>query len=429
MDRKPPTLIKSLSLVDLRPSSPLGLQESQTTKSLLHHVPEAGHLLAVLPPADPHFTISVMRFNLPMLFAKNPSAIAPVSRDASAGETLNIQLRHELKRFVRTPNGRGLLALDDDDGIGVWYKQKLGRPSKAAKTSKALVGKGWWKATSEVRQAAIFAKGRAIVLYPRQDDRPVITLQHVNERDSMPSETVELPDFCPKADDEIQMLLAVSDIDDGSAGESRHTQRALAFAASQFGDAWVWRIETPVRLPAVESRVGREAMPEVKISLVSRYTLPIDAGEHAVDRPHLVLPVDPMGWHETVIDWDNNIARQDLILTISRTGLLEFWTPRLGDLREQSVGRDHVVANHQTDPSINFEHWIKTRSVHTGRSNILFARCSSRRKTAISEWHAFRGVALRFAVCAASGDRHEMTIWDSNVSEFSTGLELTHVFE
>jgi hypothetical protein len=24
---------------------------------------------------------------------------------------------------------------------------------------------------------------------------------------------------------------------------------------------------------------------------------------------------------------------------------------------------------------------------------------------------------------------HEMTIWDSNVSEFSTGLELTHTFE
>lgn len=32
-------------------------------------------------------------------------------------------------------------------------------------------------------------------------------------------------------------------------------------------------------------------------------------------------------------------------------------------------------------------------------------------------------------VCELEDGRHEMTIWDSKVSEFSTGLELTKVYE
>lgn len=32
-------------------------------------------------------------------------------------------------------------------------------------------------------------------------------------------------------------------------------------------------------------------------------------------------------------------------------------------------------------------------------------------------------------VCRNQQAEQEMTIWDSNVSEFSTGLELKHVFE
>ncbi|CAG7847093.1 Regulator of V-ATPase in vacuolar membrane protein 1 AltName: Full=Suppression of the onset of impotence protein 3 [Serendipita indica DSM 11827] len=93
-----------------------------------------------------------------------------------------------------------------------------------------------------------------------------------------------------------------------------------------------------------------------------------------------IRPVDPMVWSSPGID---------VLLSISQEGDLEFWAA------ESSTS------------------WRKTGHVVTGRSNIERVRCSSSKKTVL--------VVKR-------SDGHEVSIWDSKESQFSSGLEQCEVF-
>lgn len=77
--------------------------------------------------------------------------------------------------------------------------------------------------------------------------------------------------------------------------------------------------------------------------------------------PKMILPVDPMAWRS------NNLrAEHDVLLSVSALGELAFWIPEGG--------------LNTTAPQ-----WRCTGEVRTGRNGISMARCSSAKKTALSE--------------------------------------------
>ncbi|WWC85740.1 uncharacterized protein L201_000606 [Kwoniella dendrophila CBS 6074] len=418
IERKPPTLLKTLLLSSCQ-LPPLSSPSSWT--SGIHLLPIPGSiptLLAIIAPSKNHPSITSYRLSLKDVLSSKLIGVKPTSRSLSADETGPVQLEHPLEKFARTPNGRGLLAIGENGEIGTWYKQQLSvRPGKWHVGPRTLVGKGHWNVPQAPQQAALFAKGRAIVFYTKPPDgQAVITLQHLDSGHMKPREPVILPHFQPSADDDVKMLLAVSDIDDGYGGGSRRTQRAIITAATRNGEAWVWRVISKV----TPQEGDLENQPTVQ--LVSHYRLPIDADHTQGGKPKMILPVDPMGWHQSVIDWSTDTALQDMILSVSTDGDLEFWTPKIGGhlvehKSENTVKHGDTACQYDgagSDDRVE-EAWIKTGTVRTGRSNVVMARCSSRKKTVL--------------VCKLEDGRHELTVWDSKVSEFSTGLELTHIFE
>ncbi|KAG8690966.1 regulator of (H+)-ATPase in vacuolar membrane [Ceratobasidium sp. 423] len=106
------------------------------------------------------------------------------------------------------------------------------------------------------------------------------------------------------------------------------------------------------------------------------------------DNPVLILPVDPMGWSFAP---DTVQGVHDSLLSISHSGVLAFWT-LTGDGQWRATGR-----------------------VHTERTSIKLARCSTAKKSAL--------------VVHVGEDKEELTVWDHKESEFSSGLEYARVFD
>jgi hypothetical protein len=276
----------------------------------------------------------------------------------------NVGIAQEIEHFVRTPNGRGLLAVGSAGEVAVWEKQQLGKLQKGEQSTTALLGKGHWQATKPTR-SAIFAKGRAIVFYTKEDNS--LSLQHLDHGQTTPSDPVPLPLFAPNDGDELSMLMAVSDIDDGHSQKGRRTQQALIMAVAGSGEAWVWRIVSK----QAEDNNALGDQPD--IILISHSRLPVELADNCA-KPHLILPVDPMGWHQSVVDWTTNTPAQDMVLSVTQDGVLEFWRPKLG-LTVQSKGNKDGA-----DVA-----WTRSGIVRTGKKNILRARCSSRKKTVLGK--------------------------------------------
>ena len=421
IDRKPPTLLKSFPLARVSiPNHKLQLPKWSPRCQMLPS-PEAG-LTIVMPTDQTSSPLAAVTLSLSGLLTSSPQAVTPVSGLFSQEETLNVQLSHDIDHFVRTPNGRGLLALTVSGEIGVWYKEHLGKVSKEGAAARAIVGKGQWYEKAAPKASAIFAKGRAIVFYTHDGLEGKITLQHLDVDATSPTPPLPLPEFELELGDDIVMLLGVSDIDDGFSSRGRRTQSAIVMAASKQGHAWVWKVDSQL-ISTTSADSLTDDKPKVK--LLSHYELPVEGGE-----PHLILPVDPMGWHSSTIDWKNNVPLQDMILTVSKSGVLEFWSPELGHhyKDEKPHGERSGHAHNGNQPSEGDLPWRRTGVVRTGRNNVSTARCSSRKKTVLGELVPFSRKELT-SVCTIEDGPQEMTIWDSNVSEFSTGLELTHTFE
>ena len=384
IDRKPPTLIKSLPLA--RMSLNLDAIDSTRWSSRPTTIfdPSSSSLLAVLPPTASSPAVAAVRFTFKDLLLSLPSSVKSTEVVRSREETIDVQLEHKIEHFVRTPNGRGLLALTESGEVGVWYKERLGKLPKSQSHLRSIVGKGQWNESIGPKASAIFSKGRAIVFYTDQQPGGRVTLQHLDHDSTSPSPPVVLPDFELDMGDEIAFLMGVSDIDDGFSGRGRRTQRAVIVAASKQGHAWIWKVESRlVSGPSADTTV--DDVP--KIRLLSHHVLPVEGGE-----PHLILPVDPMGWHTSVIDWENNAPLQDMILTVSKDGVLEFWSPELehhykGERpHKERVHIPHKGYGHnKLHPLGSEEPWKRSSVVRTGRSDVKMARCSSRKKTVLSE--------------------------------------------
>ncbi|KAL7418926.1 regulator of (H+)-ATPase in vacuolar membrane [Cryptotrichosporon argae] len=403
LDRKPPTLLRSVAVASFPASgSRITLLSSiifDASTSTLHvgTVTASGLSTGVLvfPPAS--------------------ATLAPPTLDVG-DELAPVQLSAPLSSFVRTPNGRGLLAIGADGEMAVYEKRQLGK-LPAQKKVRALIGKGHWQLARPPNEATIFAKGRAVVAYSAgghaaADAGGQVTLQHLDGVSLGPSEPVIMPHFEPAEGETVEMLLAMSDVDDGHSRAGRKTTKAVVIACTGGGEAWVWRIDSPSDLSDTATPgQGTPAVPTV--SLVSRARLPVDT---SLGPLRLVLPVDPMGWHQSAVDWTTDSPLQDMVLTVSDGGVLEFWRPRLGahtaGTATPMINQAAACGHHDVDSRA--ESWARSGVVYTGKKKALMARCSSRKKTAL--------------ICETDNGVHEMTIWDSNVSEFSTGLELTHVF-
>lgn len=106
------------------------------------------------------------------------------------------------------------------------------------------------------------------------------------------------------------------------------------------------------------------------------------------DVPTMILPVDPMGWSFAAEDSQEMHVS---LLSISKTGVLAFWT----------ISDDGQ--------------WRATGQVHTQRTGIKLARCSTAKKSAL--------------VVGIGGNQEELTVWDHKESEFSSGLEYTRIFD
>jgi hypothetical protein len=90
------------------------------------------------------------------------------------------------------------------------------------------------------------------------------------------------------------------------------------------------------------------------LSLISQTTLPLSSP------PAFILPVDPMGW---ISSRGPTAMERDVLLSVGIDGELMFWVPE-----GKRVG------------------WRCTGKVRTGRTNLRMARCSSAKKTVLSEF-------------------------------------------
>lgn len=120
--------------------------------------------------------------------------------------------------------------------------------------------------------------------------------------------------------------------------------------------------------------------PNPSLLLHSRGALPL------AQTPKFLLPVDPMAWSRTTTS-----EEYDQLLSISEDGELCFWVLEYG----------------------RFVGWRCSGRVRTRRRNFTKARCSSAKKSAL---------------VTRSADGQELTIWDSNESEFASGLEHQRIF-
>jgi hypothetical protein len=376
LDRKPPTLTRTLPLSRVAlPTSPALSNDSQLLQAR-----DDSALIAVVASNS---SLAGYRISLPDLLASSPAGLVPIIHPVQ--ESISVQIDNPIRHFVRTPNGRGLLALAENKEMGAWFKQQRGKTPKSQAMPKALLGKAHWRAAISPVECAIFAKGRAIVSYTHDHDGAGLYLQHLDPEDTCPSEPIPFPDFGIREEDSLEMLLAVSDIDDGYSHRGRRTRRAVVMAASASGDAWVWRLDSVTDTST--SSIAFNIRPN--IYLLSRYRLPVGSSDGPLKPPHLIMPVDPMGWHQPVVDWHTDTPLQDMILTVTEDGVLEFWIPKLGQhLAGPEVNGRFDSSGYGTTgkPFGSAEcAWSRTGVVRTGKQKATMARCSSRKKTVISK--------------------------------------------
>jgi hypothetical protein len=172
-----------------------------------------------------------------------------------------------------------------------------------------------------------------------------------------------LPGLSP--DHRLTTLLALSDVDDGVSTATTLPTTSYVIASTSTGWVYLWRLDAgdPTR------RGEKEGEPTP--TLVSTYLLPYRDGADDLAEPAFVMSVDPMGWHQSVINWKDKAPLQDMLVVVKQDGELSYWSPRLTEDGSSKVqGR---------------EPWVRTGIVKTGKTDVVLARCSSRKKTAMGK--------------------------------------------
>lgn len=441
IERKPPTALKVWEM--LRHDRPLPSNENsvpfptdpRTFFSLVPTSPTEhdfkGSDLApplVLLAQTPSAPLQAFYLSPPSFFDHSPVTSSFASMPNVKHPILG--LTTPVKRMVRTPNGRSFLTLGERGECVVYgfEKDKLGI-EEAESTMEPVIGRkekgkdreqrrghGVWQARArwEVKEGvdliAIFARGKSLASYDPEtsslsvqylrpppskiagsnvSDLPS-TLQHI----SLPT---SLPSLSPSH--ALTTLLALSDIDDGVSTSTTLPTTSFIIASTADAYVYLWRLD------AGDPTQRGKAEGEPKPTLVSSYALPFDedddgSGGDSIggggkkrlsdrlrETPAFVLSVDPMGWHQSVVDWKTRTPLQDMLAVVARDGVLTFWSPRLDDREGREGGgtgsKEEVIRGEGEE---DVKSWIRTGRVKTGRKDIVLAACSSRKKTAMGRW-------------------------------------------
>ena len=139
------------------------------------------------------------------------------------------------------------------------------------------------------------------------------------------------------------------------------------------------------------------------LSLRSLTSLPFESSTK------LVLPVDPMAWSGSYTT-GNRGNGHDVLLSVSEEGGLAFWIPTEGP---------------------GLVEWRCTVRVRTGKTGISIARCGSAKKSVLGMriLPISLSILLRFVSVVPGPEGEELTIWDSQESEFASGLEFQTVYK
>lgn len=135
--------------------------------------------------------------------------------------------------------------------------------------------------------------------------------------------------------------LDISDVDSLIVLKGSHTRASILGVTSNRSI-----IQISCTLPSSNSAM--------KLNFLGPTPFPTTASR---DIPAFILPVDPMGWSFTPEDSQSH----DSLLSISQSGVLAFW----------------MVT---TDGE-----WRSTGKVHTQRTNVKLAKCSTAKKSALGE--------------------------------------------
>lgn len=413
MERKPPSLFKVLKLSHhtsgkgKAPYYPEPILDSSS--NVLHSSIPSYTLLASPPPSQPATSLSRTAESPPasptlLLISHAPQRpICPLvlstsAFDPSASSTAFFSrlpglkdpilgLSEPVDEFFRTPNGRSVLSRGAQGECIVWG---LELAKKGTNEHDGIwTARARWEAEGGTELMALFARGACLLYFPsrvkssadicewvaRLSGRSVASYSAVERsisisylRPTAPPSTLlqlssstVLPSLAPEHAPSI--LLALSDIDDGVSTATKLPKISFIIASTPSAFVYIWRLDagdpTQRGLPAGEPTA----------SLVSTFQLPSE--EHGAE-PAFVLPVDPMGWHQSVIDWRTKSPLQELLVVVSKDGVLSYWTPRL----EMTTGVENTGGK---------EPWTRTGLVRTGKKDVVLARCSSRKKTALGE--------------------------------------------
>ncbi|KZT72790.1 hypothetical protein DAEQUDRAFT_704451 [Daedalea quercina L-15889] len=359
VDRRPPTLLKQFTLLQ---SSP-GLLPS----------PPPEHLYVIATPSDPG-TLTLVTSPPLAVYVLSPLPFFDARADGlkfaargadqilQATERIADEGRHEVIRFVRTPEGEGVGAVYADGSGEVWRVKRGG----------GLERRGKWHASDnleKVERVVVLDGGTCFVTYTSQAGAGQLTLYAPTPA------TLSVPP-----------LVALFSLPVPSTSSTSLSRTILAVTESY-------------TIFIIYAKLS----PEPSLSLRLESSLPLPTP------PRTILPVDPMAWSGTSGEVTATSAdAHDTLLSISEDGELAFWVPENGllELLIGDVRTNGAVMNGEVQTQSNG--WRCTGGVRTGRRGLSRAACSSAKKSVL-------------VVPTSEGE--ELTIWDSKISEFSSGLE------
>ncbi|CAE6472515.1 unnamed protein product [Rhizoctonia solani] len=328
-------VVRAITNIDRRP--PTLLHQFAT----LHSPPQTllpsirGFALCYEPSSSSAFIITAPRLH--------SYIVSPLSFfDAQVGGVRRLSVDEagrgsieKIQRFVRTASGLALGACYESGGGEVWRRHP----------DKGIVRIGRW-ASGNI--AVVLSEGRAVISYTKTSR--TLTLYHL-----LSDSTIDYN---------------VPDIDSLIVLKDSGTQASIL------------AITTHRSVIQIRSILPSDHLP-MKLNVLGPTPFP---GPTSKEIPALILPVDPMGWSFTL---DTLQAAHDSLLSISHSGVLEFWTLS-GD-----------------------GEWRATGQVHTERTSIKLAKCSTAKKSAL--------------VATTAEGKEELTIWDHKESEFASGLEYVRI--
>ncbi|KAH9944024.1 RAVE protein 1 C terminal-domain-containing protein [Epithele typhae] len=139
--------------------------------------------------------------------------------------------------------------------------------------------------------------------------------------------------------------------------------------------------------------------PTPSLRLISQGSLPLPSPSKTI------IPVDPMAWVGQL--GARTPVEHDVLLSVSEDGDLTFWRPEI-NLHSPSNG--YVIDGKMEKQTV----WKCTGHVRTRRKGFIKASCSSAKKSVL---------------IAPTAEGEELTIWDSQESEFSLGLEYRQIID